>query len=399
MNTITFYKLKNKVSVLLPEEWSDNGSDNGFPIIRTEKHYNNYGPLHITNESFELLNVKDADKERTYDYLIMDGYDRNLVDCKDSPSYKNVKVKEVLISHPGEYTTPDELEKFGYWLTNNNIQYNKKKVVLSVDEYIEEKHGWEIFEYPFSALRFFCGANNSTFVPYGSDNHTFMGTPFNEHPKPRIFNCLMNASRRGRLHLAKALSNSNILKYGTVHWNNYEWEDETIESYGEHWVDSKWKSPEDRFRFHPAHSQNAYIEVQCESHIYQNSTFVTEKSSKAFMGLQFPFFFAQPNYYQYFRDWGFDMFDDIFDHSYDTLPIDTEEKLHYKAKVFVDELKKATKLDMHKLYIENRDRLLHNQKRLFELVHIDNDREFGLGKFIFGNNINKSNSFTKKVYQ
>ena len=226
-----------------------------------------------------------------------------------------------------------------------------------------------------------------------------MGTPFNEQPKPRIFNCLMNASRRGRLHLAKALSNSNILKYGTVHWSDYEWEDETIESYGEHWIDSKWKSPEDRFRFHPAHSQNAYIEVQCESHIYQNSTFVTEKSSKAFMGLQFPFFFAQPNYYQYFRDWGFDMFDDIFDHSYDTLPIDTEEKLHYKAKVFVDELEKATKLDIHKLYIENRDRLLHNQKRLFELVHIDNDREFGLGKFIFGNNINKSNSFTKKVYQ
>ena len=62
-----------------------------------------------------------------------------------------------MISHPGEYTTPDELEKFGYWLTNNNIQYNKKKVVLSVDEYIEE-NGWEIFEYPFSALRFFCGA-------------------------------------------------------------------------------------------------------------------------------------------------------------------------------------------------------------------------------------------------
>ena len=40
------YKLKNKVSVLLPEECSDNGFDNGFPIIRTEKHYNNY--VHYT---------------------------------------------------------------------------------------------------------------------------------------------------------------------------------------------------------------------------------------------------------------------------------------------------------------------------------------------------------------
>ena len=52
---------------------------------------------------------------------------------------------------------------------------------------------------------------------------------------------------------------------------------------------------------------------------------------------------------------------------------------------------------MHKLYIENRDRLLHNQKRLFQLVHIDNDREFALGKFIFGDNINKNNINIKEI--
>ena len=91
------------------------------------------------------------------------------------------------------------------------------------------------------------------------------------------------------------------------------------------------------------------------------------------------------------------MFDDIFDHSYDTLKINTNEQLHYKAKVFVNELKKIAELDMHKLYIENRDRLLHNQKRLFQLVHIDNDREFALGKFIFGDNINKNNINIKEI--
>ncbi len=400
MKRLKLYRLKNKVSIVLPENWAILANeDKGFPLLRTETHYNNYGPLPITEDSLELFNIKNADKEKTYDYLIIDGYDKNLVECRDSQSYKNLKVKEVLISHPGEYTTPDDLEKFGYWLTKNNIQYNKKKVVLSVDEYIEEKHGWEIFEYPFSALRFFCSSNNETFVPFGADNHTYMGAKFNPNPKPKVFNCLMNANRRGRFHLAKALLNSDILKYGTAHWNDYEWDDEKLETYGEHWIDSKYASPEDRFRFHPAHSENAYIEVQCESHIYQNSTFVTEKSSKCFMGLQFPFFFAQPNYYQYFRDWGFDMFDDIFNHSYDTLPINTDEELHYKAKVFVKELKYATTLNLHKLYHINRDRLLYNQKRLFELVHIENDRDFALGKFIFGNNINKNRSLTKIIPQ
>lgn len=399
MKTVKFYKLENKVSILLPKSWPLNNSDAGFPIIRTEENYNNYGPLHITLDSLELLNVKDADKERTYDYLIIDGYDEELIHCVKSEVYENIKVKQILVSHPGEYTTAEELERFGNWLVNNNIQYNRKKVILSVDEYVEETYGWEIFKYPFSALRFFCGEHNSTFQPYGADNHMYMGVPFSQKPKPKLFNCLMNASRRGRLHLAQALVDAEILKHGTAFWHNMEWEDETIQTHGEHWIDPFWVNDGDRFRFHPAHANNAYIEVQCESHIYQNSTFVTEKSSKAFMGLQFPFFFAQPNYYQYFRDWGFDMFDDIFDHSYDTLEINTNKQLHYKAKVFVNELKKAAELDMHTLYLENRDRLLHNQKRLFQLVHIDNDREFALGKFIFEDNINKNNTFTKKVPQ
>ena len=390
MKTVKFYKFENKVSILLPTDWLLGNS--GFPIIRTEEHCNNYGPLHITNNSLELLNVKDADKDRTYDYLIISGYDEELIHSVKSEAYENIKVKEILVAHPGEYTTAEELERFGNWLVNNNIQYNRKKVIIPVDEYIEETYGWEIFKYPFSALRFFCGKHNYTFQPVSADNHVYMGVPFSQKRKPKLFNCLMNASTRGRLHLAQALVDAKILKHGTAFWPNLKYEDETIQTYGESWANDG-----DRFRFHPAHANNAYIEVQCESHIYPNSKFVTEKSSKSFMGLQFPFFFAQPNYYQYFRDWGFDMFDDIFDHSYDTLEINTNEQLHYKAKVFVNELKKTAELDMHELYIENRDRLLHNQKRLFQLVHIDNDREFALGKFIFEDNINKNNINIKEI--
>ena len=105
------------------------------------------------------------------------------------------------------------------------------------------------------------------------------------------------------------------------------------------------------------------------------------------MGLQFPFFLAQPNYYQYFRDWGFDMFDDIFDHSYDTLPITTNTEMYHKVNMLISELEKACSLDLHKHYIDNRVRLLHNQQRLYELVHVDNNRDTALLNFIFEKNL------------
>ena len=105
------------------------------------------------------------------------------------------------------------------------------------------------------------------------------------------------------------------------------------------------------------------------------------------MGLQFPFFLAQPNYYQYFRDWGFDMFDDIFDHSYDTLPIRTEKEMYHKVDMLISQLEKACEWDLHEIYIHNKARLLYNQQRLYELVHVDNNRDTELFNFIFEKNL------------
>lgn len=49
------------------------------------------------------------------------------------------------------------------------------------------------------------------------------------------------------------------------------------------------------------------------------STFITEKTFKAFAMCQIPIWFAVPGLVQQVRDLGFDMFDDIVDHSYDSI--------------------------------------------------------------------------------
>ena len=138
----------------------------------------------------------------------------------------------------------------------------------------ENTFGWNIFKYPFSALRFFCSTNNKTFVGNTYTIDDCIGVGFSEEQKPKVFNCLINAVRRGRFHLAERLLQSSCLEYGTCYWKEMVYDNKKIPSYGKHWIDSKYKLEADRFKFQPQHSKNAYIELQCESLIEQNSTFV-----------------------------------------------------------------------------------------------------------------------------
>ena len=57
------------------------------------------------------------------------------------------------------------------------------------------------------------------------------------------------------------------------------------------------------------------------------------------------------------------MFDDIIDHSYDTIPTmreksDSGKSFLKKSKLIVKEIEKLSKLDIHKLYLECKDRFL-----------------------------------------
>ena len=55
--------------------------------------------------------------------------------------------------------------------------------------------------------------------------------------------------------------------------------------------------------------------------------------------------------------------------------------------MLISQLERACSLDLHKLYVDNRVRLLHNQQRLYELVHVNNNRDTALFNFIFEKNL------------
>jgi hypothetical protein len=69
---------------------------------------------------------------------------------------------------------------------------------------------------------------------------------------------------------------------------------------------------------------------------------------------------AQTGAVQFMRDLGFDMFDDIIDHSYDKI-----EGFVPKTYAIHAELLRLSKLDLEKIFIQNSGRLEQNYLRLF----------------------------------
>ena len=180
--------------------------------------------------------------------------------------------------------------------------------------------------------------------------------------------------------------------------------------------------PEIRFTFQPFFASRAYIGVSSElSYTFNSPSFYAQE---VFAGLQFPIFYGAEGTIQYYRDYGFDMFDDIINHDYDDVfispgstrignfarpffdpPFSPEPprgkdddadtvsahlctaKLNKKSKFIVKELIRLRDLDIPSLYLENKDRFLANQERVFKLLNEENNRSESLGKWIFGDNI------------
>jgi len=67
--------------------------------------------------------------------------------------------------------------------------------------------------------------------------------------------------------------------------------------------------------------------------------FFTEKSAKPFSTAQLPLFIAAPGYVNQLRELGFDVFDDLINHSYDK-----EDYIYKRCDLVFEELKRLTKL-------------------------------------------------------
>lgn len=88
--------------------------------------------------------------------------------------------------------------------------------------------------------------------------------------------------------------------------------------------------------------------------------FYTEKTDKCFLQGQIPIFIAKKGYVLTLKNWGFDLFDDIIDHTYDTIN-DPDARIIAVA----DECKRIYDIGIKNIISNTRiyDRMLYNQKQ------------------------------------
>jgi hypothetical protein len=111
--------------------------------------------------------------------------------------------------------------------------------------------------------------------------------------------------------------------------------------------------------------------------------FFTEKSMKVYDNYQIPMVISTPGMVEYHRKQGYDVFDDIVDHSYDTVE-DTKHRFDLIAK----EIRRLAGIplpQLHELYMQHTDRLQNNRENLHRhYLRNQENAELALQKVIYG---------------
>jgi hypothetical protein len=115
--------------------------------------------------------------------------------------------------------------------------------------------------------------------------------------------------------------------------------------------------------------KNAYINIVNESQFeLKNTIHITEKSLVPFHFNQIPLFVATQGHVKKLKElYGFDVFDDLIDHSYDDIE-NPEDRINY----IVNEIKRlnSKKDDVIKFYIENKTRFDSNREIIHKISNI-----------------------------
>jgi hypothetical protein len=134
-----------------------------------------------------------------------------------------------------------------------------------------------------------------------------------------------------------------------------------------------------RYDHHDAYKvktySNSYINITTETNFVSPYIIhITEKTFTPFNFYQIPIFVATYQHVKYLRDmYGFDMFDDLVNHSYDN-EIDNGKRLFMIA----DEIRRLNENPqvVKDFYKNNEDRFIKNRNIIFEILNDKRDYNF-----------------------
>ena len=252
------------------------------------------------------------------------------------------------------------------------------------------------------------------FIP-NSSNLTLsrIQSVFNENKEGKFFLCHNKSPKPHRYAILVLLKNQNILE--DVNWSlvsGFKFKDELffchlftkedtqkyneeIEFFtsidvkkSEYELQEKWFNPNSteinveglphwmRIPEKPETFENSYVNIVTESSFIDSESVVhiTEKSFRPFYFYQLPIFVSSHNHVKYLKEiYGFDMFEDVINHSYDDV-VDDRDRLFEVMKEIkrLDENKEKIK----EFYKKNYDRFEKNKNIIFNILKNADDYKF-----------------------
>ena len=122
--------------------------------------------------------------------------------------------------------------------------------------------------------------------------------------------------------------------------------------------------------------QETYVNIVTESNFFSESVHITEKSIKPFYFYQLPIFLSGRHHVKFFKEnYGFDLFDDIINHSYDEI-VDNKQRLF---AVFNEINRLTNNKDLIiNFYKNNKDRFEENKNKVIKIKNSTSDVEYFL---------------------
>ncbi len=208
-------------------------------------------------------------------------------------------------------------------------------------------------------------------------------------PKAEKFICLNNRNRPHRSLLVAYLLGKNLDQYGTV--SCLEWDQNVVipENCPQHIketvqqgingysVDRLLQVPYTNkgilhnYNHHISKLyQSSYVEIISETTFFETSRFVTDKYIQSVLGANFPILISVEGTASALKDIGFDLFDDIVDHSYDVI---SDPVLRLASAIDLN-LDLLTDPHLDLLWGKHQQRFLSNQNYMFNglLDQVDN---------------------------
>tara|TARA_B100001057_G_scaffold378360_1_gene383726 strand:- start:668 stop:1600 length:933 start_codon:yes stop_codon:yes gene_type:complete len=188
--------------------------------------------------------------------------------------------------------------------------------------------------------------------------------------KQFVFLCLNFNIRSHRDRTVNLLQNfpSRLISYKARNWHLPDFTDLSMAEYRDYELYNKniLKNTANLLGLKPIF-EKCQFSVVTETRYNLPYTFITEKTTQCFVTLHPALYVSNKYHVASMRDYGFDMFDDIFDHSYDNLNDDI--RLNYMIDSNKDVLTNGIK-DYHKLenrLIANRNHYFNEQNNIYKM--------------------------------